>query len=72
MRSPLIQNVSAIAVLLRRGFRSLLGWNLRPIDREGSGSIGGDARADLFNNDLPNLLSKSLGNFHVLHDMAGF
>ena len=65
VRSPVIPNVSTIAVLLRRGFRSLLGGNLRPIDREGSGSIGGDARADLFDNDLFDLPGKTFGDFHV-------
>jgi hypothetical protein len=44
--------------------------NTRPADREDSGSIGGNARADLFDNDLSDLLGKTFGDFHILQNMA--
>ena len=65
VRLPLVSNVSTIAVLPRRGFRSLLGGNLCLINRGGNESIGGDAWANLFDNDLFDLPGKTFGDFHV-------
>ena len=47
-------------------------WSSRPPERCHAGSMSGDTRADLFNNDLFDLLGKTFGDFHVLQNMAGF
>ena len=46
--------------------RSRVVGTLGPADREDSGLIGGDARADLFDNDLFDLLGKTFGHFYIL------
>ena len=46
--------------------------NPRPAGGGDSGSIGGDARTDLFDNDLSDLPGKTFGDFHILQNMAGF
>ena len=46
--------------------------NPRPADGGDSGSIGGDARADFFDNDLSDLPGKTFGDFHILQNMARF
>jgi hypothetical protein len=44
--------------------------NPRPDDGRDSGLIGGNVRTDLFDNDLFDLLGKTLGDFHVLQNIA--
>ena len=46
--------------------------SLLPADGGDCGLFSGDARADLFDNDLSDLLGKSFGNFHILQHMARF
>lgn len=46
--------------------------NSRPADGGDSGSMGGDAWADLFDNDLFDLPGKTFGDFHIFQNMAGF
>lgn len=46
--------------------------SLLPADGGDGGLFSGDARADLFNNDLSDLLGKLFGNFHILQHMARF
>jgi hypothetical protein len=46
--------------------------NPRPVDGGDSGSIGGDVRADLFDNDLFDLLGKTFGDFRILQNITGF
>ena len=46
--------------------------NPRSADGRDSGSMGGNVRTDLFDNDLFDLPGKTLGDFHIFQNMAGF
>lgn len=66
--------VSQLVLLTGRYYRFAVATrrNPRPADGGDSGSLSGDARADLFDNDLFDLLGKTFGDFHIFQNMAGF